>query len=166
MKRSAMVRFVAFLGVLAILLGYVAYHKVPTTATGSSPAAPTVTSMQQLQNYFVQIKQNRDSLMSKEIATLQSVVNSKTVSQAAKQQATATLVQDTRELKQATEIEAVLGAHGFPLVAALVNAASVQVLVGASQLTSNQVAQIADTVTQVTGLPPQDITIKPTTGAS
>jgi stage III sporulation protein AH len=64
------------------------------------------------------------------------------------------------------QIEGLLGAHGFPLTVALVNPSQVEVVVGQAALSTSQVAQIADTVTQVTGVPPQDIVIVPKTAAS
>jgi hypothetical protein len=163
-KRSALIRFVAFLGVLAVLVGYVAYHK-PAGPTASTPPTGTTAPSQATANYIANLKQQRDQLMSKEMATLRGLVNSSQVSAAARNQAEATLVQDTQELKQEMQIEGLLGAHGFPLTVAMVNPNQVEVVVGQAALTEAQVAQIADTVTQVTGLPPQDIVVVPKTGS-
>ena len=166
MKRSALVRFVAFLGVLAVLVGYVAYDKPAAPAAGVPAASTGTATAQATANYIANLKQQRDQLMTKEMATLQGLVNSSQVSAAARNQAEATLVQDTQELKQAMQIEGLLGAHGFPLTVALVNPSQVEVVVGQVALSTSQVAQIADTVTQVTGVPPQDIVIVPKTAAS
>lgn len=165
MKRPALVRFIAFLGVLAVLLGYVAYHKAPAPVSAStSPGVATNTTS--LANYFANYRKHRDDVMAKEISTLQALVKTSGVSKAARSQAQSTLVQDQQQLKQAMQIEGILGAHGFALVAATVQPNSVVIMVGAKSLTTNQVAQIADTATQVTGLPPQDIVIVPKSTAS
>jgi hypothetical protein len=167
MRRSALIRFVAFLGVLAVLLGYVAYHRTPASQTSPAPStsSSTTSSLQALANYFANYRQHRDDVMSKEIATLEALVKNPGVSQQARDQAEATLVRDTEELKQAMRIEGIVSAHGFPLVAAEVQPNSVVVMVGAQHLTADQVAQIADTATQVTGLPPEDVVIVPKSSA-
>lgn len=169
MRRSALIRFVAFLGVLAVLLGYVAYHRTPASQTGPTPSTSTsggtTSNLQALANYFANYRQHRDDVMSKEIATLEALVKNPGVSQQARDQAEATLVRDTEELKQAMRIEGIVSAHGFPLVAAEVQPNSVVVMVGAQHLSADQVAQIADTATQVTGLPPEDVVIVPKSSA-
>jgi hypothetical protein len=163
-KRSALVRFVAFLGVLAVLVGYVAYHKAPGPVQGGGqPAAASSASTQSTANYIANLKQQRDQLMSKEMMTLKALVSSPKVSQAARSQAQATLVQDTQELKQAMQVEGVLAAHGFPLAVAMLNPNEAEIVIGTASLSKNQVATIADTVTQVTGLAPQNIVIVPKT---
>lgn len=165
MKRSALVRFVAFLGVLAVLVGYVAYHKAPSPVQGSGqPAATSPSASQSTANYIANLKQQRDQLMTKEMTTLKTLVSSPKVSQAARSQAQATLIQDTQELKQAMQVEGVLAAHGFPLAVAMLNPNEAEIVVGAASLSKNQVAMIADTVTEVTGLAPQNIVIVPKTG--
>jgi len=169
MNRSALVRFIAFLGVLAVLVGYVAYHHPATAQTSTTPtaAAPSnsgSTASTSTINYFQTMKQSRDQLMSREIATLQGLLKNSAVSGAAKSQAEATLVQDQQEWKQAVQVEGVLSGHGFPLTVVTLDPNSAQIIVAASRLTMNQVAQIADTTTQVTGIPPQDIVIIPKTG--
>lgn len=170
MKRSALVRFVAFLGVLAVLVGYVAYHKAPSPVQGGGqPAASSHASMHATQstaNYIANLKQQRDQLMTKEMMTLKQLASSPQVSQAARSQAQATLVQDTNELRQAMQVEGVLVAHGFPLAVAMLNPNEAEIVIGAARLTQNQVAVIADTVTQVTGLAPENIVIVPKTGSA
>lgn len=168
MNRSALVRFIAFLGVLAVLVGYVAYHRPPTSGNGGTQTTttpPTNTSTQTA-NYFQNLKQSRDSLMSKEIATLRTLVSNSSVSAMARSQAESTLVQDEQEWKQAMQVEGVLSAHGFPLTVVTLDPNSAQIVVAATSLTTTQVAAIADTTTQITGIAPQDIVIIPRTGPS
>jgi len=132
MKRPQVIRFAAFVTVLAVLLGYVVYHRSSPDSTVSLKG-PTVSStstaakISSLENYFVNFRMQRDRLMTKEIATLQSLINNPAISKSA-----ATVTQN-----------------------------QVVVMVGASQLSNQQVAQIADTATTITGLAPQDVVILP-----
>lgn len=177
MKRPQIVRFAAFVTVLAVLLGYVVYHRsapAPTssnTASNSSAvtASASTTASQQAgksvssqENYFANYRMQRDQVMSQEIATLQKLIKEPSVSSASRAEATKTLVADTQEMKQEMEIEKLLSARGFPLSAATVTQKSVEVVVAAANKLSNQqVAQIADAATQVTGLSPEDVVILP-----
>jgi hypothetical protein len=169
MNRSALVRFVAFLGVLAVLLGYVAYHKTPSPASGGTPSptqAAGNVSQQMVANYIANLKQHRDSLLTEEIATLKSVIADPSVSPAARRQAAASLVQDQAALQQDMKIEGILAAQGIDQVVAMVGTNGVQIIVGQTQLTPTQVGRIADTAIQVTGLPPEDVVIVPRTSSS
>lgn len=171
MTRSAVIRFVAFLGVLAVLLAYVAYHKVPE-ATGPAQHHNHVmkntqtASTEAVANYIANLKQNRDSLMTKEIATLKAVAANQTVSQAARKQAAATLVNDTQDLAQDLRIEGILTNQGITEAVATVGNGSAQIVVGQAQLTQTEVGRIANVVIEVTGLAPQDIVIIPRTASS
>lgn len=166
MKRPQIIRFAAFVTVLAVLLGYVVYHRASPDSTVSTRRSSVSASTQaktitQLENYFVNFRMQRDRLMTQEISTLQTLMKNPGISTAAKDQASATVVRDTQELKQETRIEGLLSGRGFPLSAATVTQNQVVVMVGASKLTSRQVAKIANTVTEVTGMPPQDVVILP-----
>ncbi|MDA8193020.1 MAG: SpoIIIAH-like family protein [Thermaerobacter sp.] len=164
MKRPQVIRFAAFVTVLAVLLGYVVYHRT-SPETASTPLQTTLraqsAAVQSLQNYFVNYRMQRDRVMSQEIATLKSLTGNPGISTPAKNQAALTLVRDTQELKQEMAMEGLLSGRGFPLSAATVTQGQVVVMVGATHLTSRQIAVIADTATQVTGLPPQDVVILP-----
>lgn len=165
MKRPQIIRFAAFVTVLAVLLGYVVYHRTSpdsaVTATGSRVSSHTVKNITQLENYFVNFRMRRDQLMSQEIATLQALTRNPGISNTAKNQAAATMVRDTQELKQEASIEGILAGRGFPLAAATVTRNQVVVMVGGAKLSQQQVAQIADTATTVTGLAPEDVVILP-----
>ena len=166
MKRPQMIRFAAFVTVLAVLLGYVVYHRAETnTSVSTAIATPSNagTKVTGLENYFVNYRLQRDRMMSQEIATLKNIANNPGISQTAKDQATMTMVADTQELKHETLIEGLLSARGFPLTVVTVTPNRVDVVVGAKNLTNTQVARIADTATQVTGLAPQNVVIFPKT---
>lgn len=165
MKRPQIVRFAAFVTVLAVLLGYVVYHRTAPNTTALS-AAVTAQKHQSnvvstLENYFVNYRMHRDRVMTEEIATLKALTENPSIAQSAKDQASAAMVQDTQELKEETQAEGLLSARGFPLSAVTVTQNKAVVVVGGSALTSQQIGRIADTITEVTTLPPQDVVILP-----
>ena len=161
MQRTQVIRFAAFVAVLAVLLGYVVYHR---TTSDQSPVAgskinsqrATVTS---LENYFVNYRMQRDQMMSREVATIQNLLKTPSLSSQARDEAASTLVRDQQELQQETNIEGVLSARGFPLSAVTVAGNRVDVVIGAKTLSSQDVARIADTVVNLTKLPPENVVI-------
>ncbi|MCY0885056.1 MAG: SpoIIIAH-like family protein [Firmicutes bacterium] len=168
MNRTQTVRFAAFVTVLAVLLGYVVYHRSASELpVGFSTAArhrvrpASSGSLQRLENYFVNYRMHRDKVMSQEIATLKGVLNNPALSREAKSEAAQTMVRDTQELKQEAAIEGLLSAQGFPLTAVTVTRNSAVVVVGADHLSSTQVARIADAVMKVTHFPPENVVILP-----
>ncbi|MCY0899502.1 MAG: SpoIIIAH-like family protein [Firmicutes bacterium] len=166
MQRPQLIRFAAFVTVLAVLLGYVVYHRTSPEASVSTVSHLSVQAraqnrLVQLENYFVNFRMRRDQLMSKEIATLEALTKNPGISKSARDEAARTMVEDTQELKAETRIEGLLAGRGFPLSAATVTANQVVILVAANKLTTQDVAQIANTATSVTGLPPQDVVILP-----
>lgn len=165
MKRPQIIRFAAFVTVLAVLLGYVVYHRSEPGSqnrTATAPASQNASqSLSSSENYFANYRMHRDQVMSQEIATLQKLIQEPSISSASKAEASKTMVRDTQEMKQEMEIEKLLSARGFPLAAVTVTQQSVEVVVGAGKLTTQQVAKIATTATQVTGLPPEDVVILP-----
>jgi hypothetical protein len=168
MKRPQLIRFAAFVMVLAVLLGYVVYHRAePKSVSAPNPSPSTSVgnasggSLSNLESYFVNYRAERDRVMSQEIATLQNLLKEPGLSAQAKTEATQTLVRDTQEMKQEMEVERLLSARGFPLAAATITQNSAVVVVGAAKLDNQQVAQIADAVMTVTHLPPQEIVIMP-----
>ncbi len=166
MQRTQVIRFAAFVAVLAVLLGYVVYHRTTDVSPVSKPkvnstqakATSTVTS---LENYFVNYRMQRDQMMSQEVATIENLLKEPGLSSQAKSQAAATLVRDQQELKQEMDAEGLLSARGFPLSAVTIADRRADVVVGASKLSQSQVARIAETITDVTNLPPENVVILP-----
>lgn len=163
MKRPQVIRFAAFVTVLAVLLGYVVYHRNMPGTQALKPAASATSgqSVLSLENYFVNYRMHRDQVMTEEIATLKSLMANPGIAASSKAEAASTIVRDTQELKQETRIEGLLSGRGFPLSAATVTPNQVVVMVAGNQLTEEQVARIADTATEVTGMPPQNVVILP-----
>lgn len=168
MNRTQTVRFAAFVTVLAVLLGYVVYHRSASelpvglgTAAAHHRARPATSQLERLENYFVNYRMHRDKVMTQEIATLKGVLANPALSRTAKSEAAQTMVRDTQELKQESAIEGLLSAQGFPLSAVTVTRNSAVVVVGANHLSSTQVARIADAVMKVTRFPPENVVILP-----
>jgi stage III sporulation protein AH len=165
MKRPQIVRFAAFVKVLAVLLGYVVYHRTSSDSTALSASVTTQKRQSNvvanLENYFVNYRMKRDRVMTEEIATLKALTENPSISQSAKDQASSTMVRDTQELKDETQSEGLLSARGFPLSAVTITQDKAVVVVGGSSLTSEQIGRIADTITEVTSLLPQDVVILP-----
>ena len=88
------------------------------------------------------------------------------MSQDARKQAAATLVNDTQDLAQDLRIEGILTNQGITEAVATVGNGSAQIVVGQAQLTQTEVGRIANVVIEVTGLAPQDIVIIPRTASS
>ncbi|MCL4522249.1 MAG: SpoIIIAH-like family protein [Firmicutes bacterium] len=166
MQRTQVIRFAAFVAVLAVLLGYVVYHRTASVSqvpksrvtTVKAKAGSTVTS---LENYFVNYRMQRDQMMSREVATIENLLKEPGLSRQAKDQAASTLVRDQQELKQEMDVEGLLSARGFPLSAVTISDSRVDVIIGGSNLSQEDVARIADTVNRVTNLPPENVVILP-----
>lgn len=166
MNRPQVIRFAAFVTVLAVLLGYVVYHRAgpanpiakPRTHHAQTGVATSVTS---LENFFVNQRMRRDRLMSQEVATIKSLLREPGLDAKARNEAMATVMRDERELKLETAIESELAAAGFPLAYVTLTSRQADVIVGGATLTRDAVARIADAVVQKTGMPPENVIIQP-----
>ena len=105
----------------------------------------------------------KEQTRAKNKETLLEIINSSSVSEEAKQQAVSSMIEltDLAEKECATEI--LLEAKGFADVVVSVSRESVDVMVGMSELSDAQRAQIEDIVTRKTGVKPENIVISPIT---
>lgn len=103
----------------------------------------------------------KEQTRAKNKETLLEIINSASVSEAAKQQAVTSMIEltDLAEKECATEI--LLEAKGFADVVVSVSPQYVDVMVGMSELSDAQRAQIEDIVTRKTGVKPENIIISP-----
>ena len=164
MQRTQVIRFAAFVAVLAVLLGYVVYHRVASPIARPKPLRATQAAtgrVTSLENYFVNHRTQRDQMMTREVATIENLLKQPGLSQKSKNVAAVALIRDQTELRQETTIEGLLSARGFPLSLVTVAGGRADVVVGAARLTQAEVAKIADTVTSVTHLPPENVVILP-----
>lgn len=97
--------------------------------------------------------------------TFMDVINSATADENSKNQATAGILELTKRAEKESAAEILLEAKGYPEVVVSIEENSADVVVGMSNLTSDQCAQIIDAVARKTDIPASNIVITPA-GAS
>lgn len=116
----------------------------------------TVTS-----DYFESAKLSRDQTRAKNKETLLELVNSKSASDAQKEQAMNEIVSMTAVNEKETATENLLAAKGFEEVVVTIVDDSVDVIVNAEKLNEQQIAQIEDVVKRKTECASDKIVISP-----
>ena len=111
--------------------------------------------------YFNSAKLNREQVRAKNKETLEEILNNDSISDDQKNKALETMVRMTEVADMENAAEMLLMAKGFPNVVVNVTDESVDVVVGVTSLTEQQVAQIEDIVKRKTGISVQHITINP-----
>ena len=110
-------------------------------------------------NFTVNARLEREQRRAQSKESLMSIIESETISEEQKQVAVETLVNLTTIAEKENAAELLLEAKGFsdPIVNIMEN--EVDVVINASSVTDQQIAQIEDIVTRKTGFEPRDITI-------
>ena len=110
-------------------------------------------------NFTVNARLEREQRRAQSKESLMSIIESETISEEQKQVAVETLVNLTTIAEKENAAELLLEAKGFsdPIVNIMEN--EVDVVINASSVTDQQIAQIEDIVTRKTGFEPQNITI-------
>ena len=110
-------------------------------------------------NFTINARLEREQRRAQSKETLMSVIESETIDEAQKQVAVETLVNLTTIAEKENAAELLLEAKGFsdPIVNIMEN--EVDVVINASSVTDQQIAQIEDIVTRKTGFEPRNITI-------
>ena len=110
-------------------------------------------------NFTINARLEREQRRAQSKETLMSVIESETIDEAQKQAAVETLVNLTTIAEKENAAELLLEAKGFsdPIVNIMEN--EVDVVINASSVTDQQIAQIEDIVTRKTGFEPKNITI-------
>ena len=110
-------------------------------------------------NFTINARLEREQRRAQSKETLMSVIESETIEEEQKQIAIETLVNLTTIAEKENAAELLLEAKGFsdPIVNIMEN--EVDVVINASSVTDQQIAQIEDIVTRKTGFEPRDITI-------
>ncbi len=110
-------------------------------------------------NFTINARLEREQRRAQSKETLMSVIESETIEEEQKQVAIETLVNLTTIAEKENAAELLLEAKGFsdPIVNIMEN--EVDVVINASSVTDQQIAQIEDIVTRKTGFEPRDITI-------
>ena len=108
-----------------------------------------------------QAKVSREQVRSKNKETLQSIIDNKNLSEEEKQKAVDQMVQMTEISEKETAAESLLAAKGFNDSVVSITDDQADVIVGASELSDANRAQIEDVVTRKTGVAAQNVVINP-----
>ena len=106
-------------------------------------------------------KVSREQVRSKNKETLQSIIDNKNLSDAEKENAVNQMVQMTEIAEKEAAAESLLAAKGFNDSVVSITDDQADVIVGASELSDANRAQIEDIVTRKTGVAAQNIVINP-----
>ena len=104
---------------------------------------------------------SREQVRSKNKETLQSIIDNKNLSDAEKENAVNQMVQMTEIAEKEAAAESLLTAKGFNDSVVSITDDQADVIVGASELSDANRAQIEDIVTRKTGVAAQNIVINP-----
>lgn len=108
-----------------------------------------------------QAKVSREQVRSKNKETLQNIIDNKNLSDAEKEKAVNQMVQMTETAEKEAVAESLLAAKGFNDSVVSITDDQADVIVGASELSDANRAQIEDIVTRKTGVAAQNIVINP-----
>ena len=108
-----------------------------------------------------QAKVSRDKVSSKNKETLQNIIDNKNLSAEEKEKAVNQMVQMTETAEKESAAESLLAAKGFHNSVVSITDDQADVIVGASELSDANRAQIEDIVTRKTGVAAQNIVINP-----
>lgn len=108
-----------------------------------------------------QAKVSREQVRSKNKETLQNIIDNKNLSAEEKEKAVNQMVQMTETAEKESAAESLLAAKGFHNSVVSITDDQTDVIVGASELSDANRAQIEDIVTRKTGVAAQNIVINP-----
>lgn len=108
-----------------------------------------------------QAKVSREQVRSKNKETLQNIIDNKKLSAEEKEKAVNQMVQMTETAEKESAAESLLAAKGFHNSVVSITDDQADVIVGASELSDANRAQIEDIVTRKTGVAAQNIVINP-----
>ena len=108
-----------------------------------------------------QAKVSREQVRSKNKETLQNIIDNKNLSAEEKEKAVNQVVQMTETAEKESAAESLLAAKGFHNSVVSITDDQADVIVGASELSDANRAQIEDIVTRKTGVAAQNIVINP-----
>ncbi len=112
-------------------------------------------------SFASEAKLSRDQTRTKNTETLLEIINSEVVSDEQKQAVIDQMMELTDISERETGAETLLSAKGFEDVVVSISDSKVDVVIGQSELTDVQRAQIEDVVTRKTGIAPENIVITP-----
>lgn len=131
--------------------------KPNSTAASSQNGSGSVTTG----NFFVDYKAERDQTRSDEVKYLDSIISDEKTDTETKKTAQKQKTDIATSMEKEMTIENLLKAKGFEKVAAVYHAGSVNIIIGKSELTDAEVAQILDIARSETGEKAENIKIIP-----
>ena len=134
--------------------------KPGTTATSQSGSGSVTTG-----NFFVDYKAERTKSREDEVKYLDSIIADEKTDAESKKTAQKQKLDIAASMEKEMTIENLLKAKGFANVAAMYHAGSVNIVVGKSELTEAEVAQILDVARSETGEKAESIKIIPVNSA-
>ena len=106
-------------------------------------------------------KVTREQVRAKNKETLQGIIDNKNISEAQKKDAIAQMVEMTELAEKEAAVETLLASKGFKNAVVSLTKDSADIVVGKSELTDANRAQIEDIVTRKTDIAPTNIVITP-----
>lgn len=134
-----------------------------TKSDGSVDGTPgeAVLTNGNVSSVAAQAKVSREQVRSRNKETLQNIIDNKDISEEEKKDAINQMVQMTEISEKETAAESLLAAKGFSDAVVSITDEQADVIVGASELSDANRAQIEDIVTRKTGVAAQNIVINP-----
>ena len=129
------------------------------TPEGEKVGEAVLTSSASAGAFSASAKLNREQVRSKNEASLLEIINNTDISEDMKADAIASMNRMTDRAEKELDAELLLEAKGFKASVVSINADSVDVIVGAAEITDEQKAQIEDIVTRKTERNVSDIVI-------
>ena len=131
------------------------------TVSDEQPGEAVLTSSNTSYTFSSEVKLNRDQTRTKNIDSLLEIINSEAVSEMQKQAAIEQMLEFTDLSERETGAETLLLAKGFEDVVVSVSDTKVDVVIGQTEISDAQRAQIEDVITRKTGILPENIVITP-----
>jgi len=188
--RRGLVRFLIFLLLIAVSVGYVALKQgtlkrnltprrdqkvnledvgraVLGTSGGASGVASgsgsgsTAGASLPAQDFFIDYRLDRDRVRSQQIEQLRELMNNPKADEATRSEAGQRWLKMTDEMGREVELEGLIRSKGFEDAVVLLRDNAAVVIVKAKELTQVEVARIADLTAKVGGVKPENISIVP-----
>lgn len=130
-------------------------------ASEENPGEAVMVSNSLSSDYFASAKLSREQSRAKNKETLMEIINNKSLASQDKKAAVKEVAQLTEAAELENAAELMLEAKGFTEAVVSISQGNADVVVNASELTSQQIAQIEDIVKRKTGIEAQNIVITP-----
>lgn len=178
--RRALLRFLAFLGLVTLIVYYLAMtrpapggirvdpgHGGPAAepaATGPAAgqpaaAAPAAAGVPAAGSWFIDYRIERERAVSQQLERLRELLQIEGLDAATRAEAHRTWLEVSRDHRKALEVEALIRARGYEDAIVFLGNRFAQVIVRAAGLAQDDVVRIADLVARATGLGYDRITV-------